>query len=106
MNRVKTAFCNYYKGIVNKTPLFQIKNNTNHLNRRYISISPIKFDKNNINNNETPNANNLPKATRVPIMRFFYGIIAVMAIVPICQSLYETDKYYKENKHLYEKGSA
>ncbi|EAA22563.1 hypothetical protein [Plasmodium yoelii yoelii] len=92
MNRVKTTFCNYYKGIVNKNSLFQLKNNTNNMNGRHISTSHINFNK----NNEAQTANNLPKATRVPIMRFFYGIIALMAIVPICQSLYETDKYYKE----------
>lgn len=96
MNLVKTTFCNYYKGIVNKNSLFQLKNNTNHMIGRHISTSHINFNKNNTSNNQAQNENNLPKAIRVPIMRFFYGIIAFMAIVPICQSLYETDKYYKE----------
>lgn len=65
--------------------------------KRYMSNVNKKGYTPNVHNE----AKNMPKAIRVPIMKILYGVIAFMAIVPICQSLYETNKYYRENAHLY-----
>ncbi|CAG9478116.1 conserved Plasmodium protein, unknown function [Plasmodium vivax] len=84
---------------------FHIKNNFNLLGRRDFNMGMKHLNKDPPGEGKSYTTNQ-PKAVRVPIMRFFYGGIILMAAVPICQTLYETNKYYEENKHLYERGQS
>ncbi|CRG93665.1 conserved Plasmodium protein, unknown function [Plasmodium gallinaceum] len=98
MNHIKAIF---YKNQTSRNLFFSLNKNVNNQLKRNMST-----DKKNLKDYETNVDNvatNLPKGIRIPIMNYLYGIIFLMAFVPICQSLYETNKYYKENKHLYGK---
>ncbi|GAW81936.1 hypothetical protein, conserved [Plasmodium gonderi] len=83
-------------------PFLLINNNFNITGRRNINMGMRKLNHNNPNK-EINYTENQPKAIRIPIMRYFYGIIILMTVIPITQTLYETNKYYEENKHLYQK---
>ncbi|CAA9989244.1 conserved Plasmodium protein, unknown function [Plasmodium knowlesi strain H] len=102
MNYVRTIFCKGRQAVKRENTPFIINSNFNLVGRRYINMGMKKLNKGS-SGEEVNYTTNQPKAVRVPIMRFFYGIIVLMAVVPICQTLYETNKYYEENKHLYEK---
>ncbi|SCP05177.1 conserved Plasmodium protein, unknown function [Plasmodium ovale] len=109
MNCVKIVLRKNCRWAVRKLSAFPIGKNGRYVisgsnaGRRDMSTG-VKDEKQRDANTEAKMGANMPKAVRIPIMRFFYGVIFLMAAVPICQSLYETDKYYKENKHIYEQG--
>ncbi|EUD66352.1 hypothetical protein C922_03268 [Plasmodium inui San Antonio 1] len=105
MNCIRAIFCKGRHAVRGKSTPFLISGNFNVVGRRNISMGMRKLNKDSPGE-QTNYTSNQPKAVRVPIMRFFYGVIILMAVVPICQTLYETNKYYDENKHLYEKGQC
>ncbi|ANQ09310.1 Uncharacterized protein PCOAH_00036160 [Plasmodium coatneyi] len=105
MNCVRTILCKGRQAVKGKSTPFLMNSSFNLLGRRNINMGMRKLSKDGPNEEVNYTANQ-PKAVRVPIMRFFYGVIVLMAVVPICQTLYETNKYYEENKHLYEKGQS
>ncbi|SBT38954.1 conserved Plasmodium protein, unknown function [Plasmodium ovale wallikeri] len=101
MNCVKIVLRKNCRWAVKKLSAFPIGTNGRYsisgsnAGRRDMSTG-VKEEKQRDANTEAKMGSNMPKAVRIPIMRFFYGVIFLMAAVPICQSLYETDKYYKE----------
>ncbi|GAB67461.1 hypothetical protein PCYB_114810 [Plasmodium cynomolgi strain B] len=97
MNPVRTIFCKGRQAVRGKSTPFLINSSFNLIGRRDINMGMKKLNK------DAPGEGinytvNQPKAVRVPIMRFFYGVIILMAAVPICQTLYETNKYYEESR--------
>ncbi|CRH01049.1 conserved Plasmodium protein, unknown function [Plasmodium relictum] len=98
MNHIKALF---YKNQTSRNLFFSLNKNVNNILKR--NMSSNKKNSKDCDANVENLATNLPKGIRIPIMKYLYGTIFLMAFVPICQSLYETNKYYSENKHLYEK---
>ncbi|SOV12209.1 conserved Plasmodium protein, unknown function [Plasmodium gaboni] len=104
MNSLNILFLKKHQTII-RTNMFSLLNkNGNHMFKRTASTENKNNEEQKKNVEENVYKDNCPKGIRIPIMRYFYGLIFLMAFVPITQSLYETNKYYKENEHLYEKG--
>ncbi|VWU48134.1 conserved protein, unknown function [Hepatocystis sp. ex Piliocolobus tephrosceles] len=95
----------YHQSVLSKNIVYPLaKNRYYKICTRYINTGQGNVKQDGFNSSEINYTENMPKAVRVPIMKILYGVIFFMAAIPICQSLYETNKYYEENKHLYEQG--